>query len=135
GQGAPPPAFDGEPASASGDGTRVDLFVRGRDGTLWQRLWDGSRWSAWGQPAGSGATTIASSPEATSWGPNHLAVLARGTDGGLLELQFDGSWALWAPVGRSTEPIQDGAGATSRGPGRVDVFVRGTDNLPYQFWL
>jgi hypothetical protein len=135
GHGAPPSGATADPASASWDGTRVDLFARGANERLWQRTWNGSQWSAWTQPPGSGATPLASSPEATSSGPNHLAVFARASDNSLMELQHESGWALWQPVGRSTDVIQEGVGATSRGPGRIDVFVRGTDNLAYQFWL
>jgi hypothetical protein len=134
-QGAPPAGTEGEPAAAAQDSVRVDLFVRGGDGRLWHKSWNGSAWSGWSQPPGSGNTGLSSPPQATSWGPGHLAVFARGTDGGVIELTFDGAWSLWTPVGRSHEIVQGAVGAASRGAGRIDLFARGTDNLPYQFWM
>ncbi|MCA1691515.1 MAG: SpoIID/LytB domain-containing protein [Actinobacteria bacterium] len=132
-QGSPPPGVQGDPATASRDSSRVDLFVRGGDDKLWQKSWDGAQWSGWSQPVGANGV-LASSPDATSWDAGNLLVYVRGTDGGIYFVRFGNGWAPWSRLGSAGDVIQDGPGATSRGAGRFDVFVRGTDNRGWQLW-
>ena len=37
----------GEPAASTWGPDRLDVFARGRDGRLWHRWWDGTRWVEW----------------------------------------------------------------------------------------
>ena len=131
-QGQPPVGTRGEPATASQDGGRVDIFVRGGDDKLWQRSWNGG-WSAWVQPVGNDGT-LASSPEATSWGTGNLLVFVRGTDDGIYTLRFGGAWGGWMRLGGQGDVTPSAPGATSRGANRYDMFVRGTDDKVYQIW-
>ena len=109
--------------------------MRGGDDKLWRRSWDGSAWSAWGQPVGNSGV-LASSPDATSSSPGNLQVFIRGTDGGLYRLLFDGAWGGWTRLAAQETNAADGGGATSRGAGRFDLFFRGAaDNRLYQIWL
>src|SRR5438270_5230038 len=57
----------------------TDIFVRGTDDALWQRTWDGRRWSEWHSLGG----VLRSAPAAVSWGPNRIDVFARGQDDGV----------------------------------------------------
>lgn len=72
--------FKGAPAVSSWGRNQLDVFVRGADGQLWHKYYDG-RWSRWeGLDAG---LALASSPAAAAWGPGRLDVFARGADGNL----------------------------------------------------
>jgi hypothetical protein len=78
--------------------------------------------------------TLASSPDAASWGGGRLDVFARGTDGGLWTISRDGGrWSGWAPL-QGVLQTGSGPGAVSWGPGRLDVFVRGTDDALWHRW-
>lgn len=39
----------GTPAASSWSADRIDVFAPGRDGRVWHRWWDGSRWVDWEQ--------------------------------------------------------------------------------------
>ena len=131
--GQPPSGTKGEPGTASQDVGHSDLFVRGGDDKLWQRAWNGQGWSSWFQPVGNNGT-LASPPEATSWGPGNLLVFVRGTDNGMYALRYSGSWGGWTRIGGLGDVTENTPGATSRGPNRYDMFVRGTDSKVWQLW-
>jgi hypothetical protein len=78
--------------------------------------------------------TLASAPEAASWGGGRLDVFARGTDGGLWHEWRDGGlWSRWEPLGGAL-PANADPGAVSWSPGRVDVFVKGSDSTLWHTW-
>ena len=39
----------GTPAASSWSADRIDVFAPGRDGRVWHRWWDGTRWVDWEQ--------------------------------------------------------------------------------------
>lgn len=119
---------------AWGSSERWDLFVRGADNRLHQRVWDGTVTSGWTKPVGD-AGTLASEPEAASWEPGNLLIFARFTDNRAYALPFGtGGWGEWVALVRSTDEWVSGPGATSRGLNRFDLFMRGTDDLTYHIW-
>jgi hypothetical protein len=124
---------NGEPGTASQDESHSDLFVRGGDDKLWQRTWNGQGWSSWFQPVGNDGT-LASAPDAMSWGTGNLLVFVRGTDNGMYSLRYSGSWGGWTRIGGLGDVTENTPGATSRGPNRYDMFVRGTDSKVWQLW-
>jgi hypothetical protein len=139
-QGAPPGGISGDAngrdatATSWGDSERIDLFARGADDNLWQKTWDGTRWSDWTQPPSPGGR-LRSAPDAASWEPGNLLVFARFDDNGVYALPYgSGGWGTWVRLVRSTDSWQSGPGASSRGSNRFDVFARGTDNLTYHIW-
>lgn len=72
---------------------------------------------------------LSAGPASSSWGPNHLDVFVRGTDGALYHKSRNGStWTGYEFLGGGM--IQDPA-AVSTAPNRIDVFIRGLDN---QLW-
>ena len=61
--------------------SRLDVFVEGTDGALYQKTWTGSSWSSWQSLGGK----LTSSPAATSPASGVFDVFVRGTDGALWE--------------------------------------------------
>jgi uncharacterized protein YvpB len=73
----------------------VDVFVRGSDGGLWHRSWDGSTWNWW-EPLGG---ALASGPTVTSSAPDRLDVFVSGSDLSIYQLWWDGAWHGWQGIG------------------------------------
>lgn len=130
----PPGGVNGTPTAVSPDRVRVETFARDTADHLWQQSWTGSSWTNWFGP-GFGPHTLASRPDAASWGPEHISVFVRGTDGGLYQTIYVNGWFHFQRLGYAHEGLLDGPGATSRGPGRIDVAVRGTDNRIYIWFI
>jgi hypothetical protein len=113
-----------KPAVASWSSNRLDAFVRGSDGQLWHRWWNGVMWSGW-EPLG-GQLLPGTGPAVASWGAGRLDVFVTGTDRQLWHLWWNGSgWSAWQPVGGV---LTSGPAAVSTGPGHLDVVVTGTDH-------
>lgn len=98
----------GAPAAVTWDGNRLDLFVIGRDGALWQSVTqlsatgDPTTWTLWRRLGG----VLTTSPAAASTGNGVLSVAARGTDNALWQLTWDGvAWRGWTRL--------DGAGTSA----------------------
>lgn len=120
------PMIIGTPSVVVRGPSRIDVFARGIDNTLYYITWDGWFWSSFSQLA---PNQIASNPVAVSWGSSRLDVFVRGTDNALYTKSFDGSsWSGYVPLGG--EFTGDPA-VVSWGPNRIDVFVRGTDRALY----
>jgi hypothetical protein len=72
------------------------MFVRGTDGALWSRYWDGAAWGAWYSLGGG----ITSDPDAAAPGVFRLEVVARGPDGAIWQRTWSGpSWSAWYTLG------------------------------------
>lgn len=116
--------FYGGPRSiavASWAPNRVDAFIRGMDGALYQKWFDGVNWNGWTSRGGS----ISGPPAVVSWGQNRLDVFARGVDGALVHIANDGStWGNWESLGGSMMGVPV---AVATALNRLDVFVRGID--------
>ena len=109
-------------AASSWGSSRTDIFIRGSDGALWQRTWNGTAWSSWTSLGG----VLASAPAAVSWGANQIDVFVRGQDNALWHRAWNGtSWSGWQSLGGV---ITSAPTVSSWGAGRLDVFVRGQDN-------
>jgi hypothetical protein len=102
----------------------IDCFVRGTDGALWRRAYDGANWRAWESLGGF----ITTPPECVSRGLR-IDCFARGTDNALWRRAFNGtSWADWESLGGTLTSDVD---CTVRNSSRIDCFVRGSDNTLY----
>ena len=119
------------PAAAYSGPTRLDLFCRGWDLALYQRVWTASGgWGAWTKVGGYAT----SDPDVVWPGPGYpVEVLARGSDGAAHLLSRTSSgWRGESLGGNCTSGV---TGAYS-GPDRLDVFCRGNDiALWYKTWL
>ena len=121
----PPTAFDPAPADPQPNAPvpGEDVAIRGADGAVWLRGWDGRDWTGWwslgGQPA--------SAPAMTSWGPGRLDVFATAAGGALWHRWWEGEWQPWEWLGGSLAEGSTPA-AVAPAPGRLDVYVRGVDH-------
>jgi hypothetical protein len=119
------------PASVSwGSTNRVDVFVRGSDGAVWQRSYDNNAWSTWTSLGGQLAP--GTGPAVSSWGEGRLDVFVQGTDGALWHKAWTGtSWSNWQSLGGKLTASP----AATKDSNMIDVFVRGTDGAVWQkYW-
>src|SRR5262249_35674392 len=120
-----PAAFDpgpGDPqpyAPIAGE----EVAIRGPNGAIWLRGWDGRDWTSWWSLGGRAA----SAPAIASWGPGRLDVFAAAVDGALWHRWWDGAWQSWEWLGGSLAGGSTPA-AVAPARGRLDVFVRGIDH-------
>ncbi|TNC46271.1 hypothetical protein FHG66_19210, partial [Rubellimicrobium rubrum] len=77
--GAPSAGFEGAATVVSRNPTVCNVYVRGGDGTLWQRAYYDGGWHDWERLDGD----LTSTPAASSMGQGHEHVFVRGTDGQL----------------------------------------------------
>ncbi len=98
----------------------------GMDNALWMNSWTGTEWTGWSSLGG----TLTSDPAAVVYGPERIAVFARGTDNALWVTVNNGSGWLsgWGSLGG----ILTSAPAAASRYDHIDVFVRGTDNKVWQ---
>ena len=99
----------------------LDVVVRGRDGSVWDRAANGGTFGPWTNLGGQ----VTSGPAAASWGSGRTDVFARGIDGGLWANAFvTNHWVGWYPLGGQLASSPDVA---TRGANRLDVFATGID--------
>ena len=122
-------SLTGKPASVSWSSSRIDVFVRGSNNTLWQRFFANGSWVPGWFPIGGAEAT--SSPAVSSWGPNRLDVFVRRADDALWHTWYDNGWGSWESLGGV---LTSAPAAVSWGPGRIDVVVRGGGNQVFQKW-
>lgn len=142
---------DGEPVmlvrgnlgSIDSPGIRLHLFVRGLEGRLWERQWNGSAWS-WndagmaisGRPAG----VVYGDREDIGAEDTRIRLFVRGADGRLWERYWNGSAWSWLDAGREVteDPIvlaQGSLGSTDESRIRLLVFVKGKDGKLWErYW-
>ncbi len=97
-------------------GSRPIVFIRGRDGALWQRSIKGGGWISRG---GHLASAPAALPAIAGKCPGRLDVFALGTDHAIWE--FTGAWhRVGGESGRAPAAVRLPGGET-------DLFIRGTD--------
>jgi hypothetical protein len=107
---------------------RIDVFVRGSDGAVWQKYYNNSVWSGWHSLGGQLAS--GTGPAVSSWSAGRLDVFAEGTNGVLYHKYWNGAtWSGWESLGGS---LTASPSATSPNNGVIDVFVRGTDGAVWQ---
>lgn len=127
----------GSPSAISWGVGRVDLFVRGSDGRIYNKVWEqerGTWWpdqKTWQDLGGAGVGP----PTVVTWGPGHIDVFMRGGNGNVLHKAWNADPGEWWP---NQTGWQDLGGkiigfpaAVSWGAGRVDLFVRGSDRRIY----
>ena len=125
------------PAATAWGKNRLDIVVRGTDGAVWHKYWNGSQWGpsqpGWESLGGK----IKEYPAIVSWGSDRLDIFARGLDNAIFHKYWNGS--QWGPSDVGWEALggtMDAAPvAVSWGRNRLDIFVRGADGSVYhKYW-
>jgi extracellular elastinolytic metalloproteinase len=102
--GQPVPLVRGDVDNADARGLRINLFVRGADGKLWERYWSGSSWS-WVDTGklvdGAPIALVRGNTASTSGGDVRINLFVRGADGKLWERYWSGSSWSWVDTGKS----------------------------------
>lgn len=142
---------DGEPlvlirgnvGSPEASTVRINVFVRGTDGTLWERYWNGSSWS-WidtgRKAAGDPIAITRGDVEGVDAGDVRINLFVRGTDGTLWERYWNGSGWAWVDTGKQVvdDPIAIARGALgSPGAGgvRINLWVKALDGRLWErYW-
>jgi hypothetical protein len=142
---------DGEPlvlargnlGSPSGGSLRVNLFVRGVDGKLWERFWNGSSWS-WVDTgkavAGDPVAVVRGEVDEVDADDLRINLFVRGADNTLWERYWNGSAWTWVDTGKqvSDDPvvlIRGNTGSPGGGGIRINLFVRGLDGRLWErYW-
>jgi Common central domain of tyrosinase len=121
----------GSTGSPDGAGVRINLFVRGADGQLWERYWNGSAWS-WIDTGkgvrGSVEAIVRGNRRSVAGGDVRINLFAEGTDGKLWERYWDGSNWAWIDTGKPAvgPPIaivRGNADTTDASAVRINLFV------------
>ena len=116
------------PTAVSWADGRIDTFVRGGDGALWQNTYANNAWSGWTSLGGQIAPNT--SPAVSSQATGKLDLFVIGTDNALWHKSYaNGAWSSWASLGGY---ITSSPTAVSWGNGRIDTFVRGGDGALWQ---
>ncbi|HST68100.1 MAG TPA: hypothetical protein VLI94_00395 [Solirubrobacterales bacterium] len=119
----------GDPDIAAPAAGWLHVFARGTDNALKHKwLANNTTWSGWESLGGS----LASGPGAVSWGSNRLDVVARTSNGTVVQWFFDGkAWGSYNLGGN----ISGDPDIASWGNGRLDVFARGQDDTLQHKWF
>jgi len=120
----------GQAAGYALGSSRIDVFVRGTDGAIYEKTTtnSGSSWGGWVSLGGQ--IPVNTVPAACSWGAGRLDLFAYGTDGQMwwkYTTNGGSSWSGWHSLGGKLAP--------HTGPGvdeALHLFVQGTDN---QLWF
>jgi GH25 family lysozyme M1 (1,4-beta-N-acetylmuramidase) len=117
------------PVDVASSGGRFDVFFRGTDGAVWDRV-----------SVNGMVTTVSlggqvepnTSPAAVSWGGGRLDVFVEGTDQQLYQDFWNGAtWSGWLPLGGT---LTSSPTVASWAVGRLDVFVAGSDGAIWHRW-
>jgi V8-like Glu-specific endopeptidase len=124
-------------AAVSSDGSRLEAFVRGHDGAVWHRLYDGASWAGWQSLGGY----LTSPPAVVSRAWRQLDLFAVGGDGNVWTKARNSasSWwpglVDWARLPGTMDAALDSPAATASGVYRLDVYVTSTSGkLYWQYW-
>jgi hypothetical protein len=120
-------------AWGSSSSFRLDVFVRGSDGAVWQRYLTTAGWSGWHSLGGQVAPNTG--PAVASWSSGRLDVFVEGTNGALYHKWWNGAtWSGWESLGGKLT-ASPAATALSQNGNHLWVFVRGTDGAVWQkYW-
>jgi hypothetical protein len=114
---------------------KINLFVRGNDGRLWQTWYANGNWQGWNYI--DGPSTSSSSPTAISWGNGHMDVFEI-RNGVVWHDWYEADstgWRGWQPIGAPVGVTLTGSlAAVAQAPGKINLFGRGTDGRLWQTW-
>jgi hypothetical protein len=123
-------ATTADPDIASDQPNRLNVFLKGTDGYLWQKWWTGSSWSEWVKISEALGGKIAGGPGAVSMAAGRLDVVARMPDNTVGHWYYDGAWH-YDNLGGNTAGDPDIASDTN---GHLNVFVKGAEGELWQKW-
>lgn len=141
--GAPVAVVYGDKEDVGANDIRIRLFVRGADGKLWERYWNGSAWS-WidagkeviDEPIVLAQGSLGSTDETRI----RLLLFVKGKDGKLWERYWNGSVWSWIDhgrgiVGRPVALVHGNTASVSSAGVRIDLFVQGSDGRLWEhYW-
>lgn len=116
------------PADASPSTGRLDTFVRGTDGAVWDAVTAGGTTS---DVSLGGGVAYGTSPTAVSWSSGRIDLFVLGTDHQLWHDVWAGAWSGWSPLGGY---LTSSPAAASWDPGRLDIFAAGPDGAVWHIW-
>jgi hypothetical protein len=126
---------DDEPAALSPADGQFQLYARGSEGDLVERLLDQSGWSDWGSLDG----TLSSGPRVVQRNESTIDVFARSTANTLVHrVRVNGAWNGWEDLGVPTTGglLSAPSAAMRRGSGIIDVAIRASDNtIAFRSWV
>jgi hypothetical protein len=133
----------GNVKSVDADTLRINLFVRARDGRLWERYWDGAAWT-WSDTGklvdGDPVAIVRGDVEDVAADDLRINLFVKGADAKLWERYWDGFSWTWADTGRTVgdDPVVIGRGALGSPAGaniRINLFVQGLDGKLWErYW-
>lgn len=106
----------------AGTSPRIDVFVRGTNGYLYQKYYS----AGWSEYKYLGAQ-MAGSPSAVSWAPGRLDVFYVAPHGNLGHGWYDGAWHFQSLITPGVT-VRGHPAAVSYTSGALDVFYRGSDD-------
>jgi len=121
----------GSSGSPDAVGVRINLFVRGTDGHLWERYWDGAAWT-WVDTGKGIRGRVTAILRGNRWsadgGDVRINLFAEGTDGQLWERYWDGATWTWVDTGKPAvgEPlaiVRGNTGTVDPAAVRINLFV------------
>jgi len=121
----PPSYAEGESVGVtSWASNRLDVFVRGNNGQLYHKWWNGSQWNPVGSWEGGHGGCLLGGPAAVSRMANRIDVFVRWCDSTLYKRSWDGTqWLPWQPIPGSC--LKSEPAVASWSSTRLDLFVRG----------
>jgi hypothetical protein len=123
---------DDDPAIAAQGVGDMRVFVRGTDGALWTKSWNGSSWSPWSSLGG----VLTSGPVVSVRPGGVYDVFVRGSDNGYYHKYFSPNtgWSQWGALNAGSFAFAPGA-SYRKGTGEIDVVGVGADRQLYHgYW-
>jgi hypothetical protein len=136
--GAPPTGITQSPGAVTRVPDTIHVAVRGGDGHLYQRHWNGAGWSGWENRGGD----LASGPTLTSGSPSRLDCFALGMFRNLIHCSWsnDHGWSRWEDLSPTMPDarfdIQFAPAAVAWSDNRLNVFAvrSGSGELLHAWW-
>ncbi len=125
------------PAVISSGPGKINVFVKGADGRLWEKWFDGHGWvNTWNNLGGD---MVNSSMSAISWGNGHVDLFQTASDGTIWHRYYlpDAiGWRGWEGLGRPNGPyIASPPAAVTSAYGRINIFAKGSDGRLWEKWF
>jgi hypothetical protein len=118
------------PSLESFDTGILDVWARAADGSLAQKLWNGTAWSDWSGLGGG----LDGSPAAVSRAPGHVDVFVRGTDRALHQRYWSGAagWSSWSQL--DTAPLDSAPAVAADTSNHLALFARRGAGVSVKEW-
>jgi hypothetical protein len=133
----------GDAEGVEANDLRINVFVRGTDGTLWERYWNGTAWS-WADTGKKVADDPVAIIRGNSGSPDaggvRINLWVKGLDGKLWERYWNGASWSWNDtgkgiVGRVVPLVRGNVDSPSGADIRINLFLQGTDGKLWErYW-